>query len=61
VKQIHIIPDDDSEDEHTTSDCQCGPAEITLDGEDGYKEWIVFHWTDADYPYLYFCAEDEDE
>jgi hypothetical protein len=63
VKQFHIIPDDDSEDDHTTSECQCGPVEIILDNDQGFKEWVVFHFTDSDYDYLddEHYAEDEEE
>lgn len=61
IKQLHIIPDDDSEDEHTTADCACGPAIVTLTGEEGYREQIVFHWTDADYSYLDYMEDEDDE
>lgn len=52
MRQYHLIPDEDEDSDHTTSSCQCGPVQVTLDNDQGFKEQVVFHFTDEDYDFL---------
>lgn len=45
MKEIHLIPDDESDEEHTTAACFCRPINIELKPGSWFRqiERIVFH------------------
>lgn len=45
MKEIHLIPDTESDEDHTVGDCYCRPLVLLLRTKDlpGWKERVVFH------------------